>query len=206
VKSEFDKKRWQKSDPRAFFLYIKTGCQLLYGILDATISRNEGWHFGKIGQLLERADQTSRVLDVKYHILLPSTQSIGSPLDLVQWIALLKSVSAYDMYRKQNGKLTHAGISAFLILDKKFPRSMLSCLIEAEKSLQQISGSNHQNGQSSQADKKLGLLKSQLYYTDIESIFAFGLHEYLDDFQKSLNEVSTAIFETFFSFDAAHSN
>lgn len=197
VQDETDKKRWKKNDPRSFFSEIKNGCQLLYGILDATISRSDGWHFGKIGQLIERADKTSRVLDVKYHMLLPNSKDVGSPLDLIQWAALLKSVSAYDMYRKRFGKLTVHGISEFLILDKEFPRSMLSCLIHAEKSMQTITESSP--GHLNKAERTLGLLKAQLEYADINEIFASGLHEYLDDFQAKLNGVSSAIFESYFS-------
>lgn len=197
LKNGLEKKRWKKSDPRNFFVEIKKGCQLLYGIIDATISRNDGWHFGKIGQLIERADKTSRVLDVKYHMLLPTSQEVGSPFDILQWAALLKSVSAYDMYRKKNGKLTPIGISEFLVLDKVFPRSMLKCLIQTEKSIQIISGNS--TGFSNKAEKQLGMLKSQLEYTDIHDIFDTGLHEYLDNFQKKINGVSTAVFETFFS-------
>lgn len=199
VKNATEKKVWQKKDPRAFFFDIKMGCQLLYGIFDATISRNEGYHFGKIGQLLERADKTSRVLDVKYHLLLPTPDSVGSPIDLLQWVALLKSVSAYDMYRQQNGKLTPLGISQFLILDKIFPRSMLRCLIDAEQSLYAITGSK--DGYANVADRQLGILRSQLGYADIQDIFKSGLHEYLDNFQKDLNSVSFAIYNTFFSID-----
>jgi len=199
VKEEAEKKRWLKNDPREFFTEIKKGCQLLYGIFDATLSRTDGWHFGKIGQLLERADKTSRVLDVKYHMLLPSKESVGSPADLIQWTALLKSVSAYDMYRKTHGKLTPAGISDFLILDKVFPRSILRCLLHAEQSLLTISGNNE--GYTNYAEKQLGILKSGLEYADINDIFTGGLHEYLDQFQIKLNDVSSAIFETFFSIE-----
>lgn len=199
VKDEKNKKRWQKKDPRDFFIEIKKGCQLLYGIFDATISRTDGWHFGKIGQLIERADKTSRVLDVKYHMLLPDNRSVGSPLDLIQWAALLKSVSAYDMYKKRFGKLTVHGITEFLVLDKVFPRSMLRCLIHAEKSLQTITGSP--TGYSNNAERQLGLLKAQLEYADINEIFESGLHEYLDDFQAKLNIVSNAVFESFFSIE-----
>lgn len=199
VKEGLEKKRWQKKNSRDFFTEVKKGCQLLYGIFDATISRNDGWHFGKIGQLLERADKTSRVLDVKYHILLTSTEEVGSPIDLIQWAALLKSVSAYDMYRKKNGKLTPNGISDFLILDKLFPRSMLRCLMQAEQSLQVITGNTE--GFSNNAEKQLGILRSKLVFTDIEEIFKNGLHEYLDNFQKDLNLVSIAIFESFFSIE-----
>jgi uncharacterized alpha-E superfamily protein len=142
VKDEKIKKRWLRKDPRKFFIEIKRGCQLLYGIFDTSISRAEGFHFGNIGKLIERADKTSRVLDVKYHMLLPTPGSVGTSLDLLQWAALLKSVSAYDMYRKRYGKLTIMDISEFLILDKYFPRSMLHCLINAEKSLNAITGRN----------------------------------------------------------------
>lgn len=199
VKDGLEKKSWQKKDPRNFFTEIKKGCQLLYGIFDATISRTDGWHFGKIGQLLERADKTSRVLDVKYHILLPKPEAVGSPLDLLQWAALLKSVSAYDMYRKKNGKLAPMAISEFLILDKVFPRSMLKCIIQAEQSLHIITGQGE--GFSNNAEKQFGLLRSQMEYIDIKDIFDTGLHEYLDNFQKKANDVSTSIFETFFSIE-----
>lgn len=204
VKDEIEKKRWQKKDPRGFFMEVRKGCQLLYGIFDATISRNDGWHFGKIGQLIERADKTSRVLDVKYHMLLPNSSAVGSPLDLIQWAALLKSVSAYDMYRKRFGKLTVTGIAEFLILDRIFPRSMLRCLMHAEQSLQTISGSS--TGYSNNAIRQLGLLKSQLEYADINEIFNSGLHEFLDTFQAKLNVVSSAIFESYFSIDNIMNN
>jgi len=199
VKEEIVKKRWQRKDPRAFFEEIKKGCQLLYGIFDATISRTDGWHFGKIGQLIERADKASRVLDVKYHMLLPEPKSVGSPLDLLQWVAVLKSVSAYDMYRKRFGKLTISGITEFLILDKIFPRSMLYCLIHAEESLHTVTGNS--TGYSNIAERQLGLLKANMEYADINEILASGLHEYLDNFQVKLNEVSNAIFESFFSIE-----
>jgi uncharacterized alpha-E superfamily protein len=191
------KKLWKSKDPRNFFKKIKQDCQLLYGIFDATISRNEGWHFGKIGQLIERADKTSRVMDVKYHILLTTPQEIGSPLDLMQWGALLKSVSAYDMYRKTYGKLAAINIAAFLILDKKFPRSMLCCLIHAEQSLKEITGST--DGFSNEVEKKLGKLRSELEFADINEVFESGLHEYLDEFQRRLNDISTSFYNSFFS-------
>lgn len=202
VKEGLEKNRWKNKDPRNFFNEVKEGCQLLYGMFDATISRNDGWHFGKIGQLIERADKTSRVLDVKYHILLSKHNSnVGSPLDLIQWAALLKSVSAYDMYRKKNGKLNSINIAEFLILDSVFPRSMLRCLIQAEESMHTITG--NVNGHSNSAERQLGILRSQLEYADIKEIINVGLHEYLDNFQKNLNLVSMAVSERFFSIENA---
>jgi uncharacterized alpha-E superfamily protein len=204
VKDEKIKKRWLRKDPRKFFIEIKRGCQLLYGIFDTSISRAEGFHFGNIGKLIERADKTSRVLDVKYHMLLPTPGSVGTSLDLLQWAALLKSVSAYDMYRKRYGKLTIMDISEFLILDKYFPRSMLHCLINAEKSLNAITGRT--SGYTNSSEKELGLLKSQLEYTGIKEIFDSGVHEYLDNFQARLNKVSSSIFESFFSLENIMNN
>ena len=200
VKDGQDKKRRKSADLRAFFKKIKEDCQLLYGMFDATITRSDGWHFGKIGQLIERADKTSRVIDVKYHILLGNNQEVGGSLDLMQWAALLKSVSAYDMYRKKYGKLTASNITEFLILDKQFPRSMLCCLIHTEKSLQEITGSS--GGFSCLAEKKLGKLKAELEFIEITDIFEIGLHEYLDGFQKRLNEVSVSLYDSFFAAQA----
>ena len=196
VKDGLEKKRYSDQNLRSFFTEIKNGCQLLYGMYDATISRNEGWNFGKLGQAIERADKTSRLLDAKYHLLLDSPRMVGSSLDIIQWAALLKSVSAYDMYRKKYGKLTHAGIAEFLILDTEFPRSILACLMSAEQSLITLSGSSV--GFSNSAQKQLGALKSQLEFTDINDIISLGMHEYLDNFQCQLNSISSAIYDSFF--------
>lgn len=199
VKEGLETKRDADQNLRSYFTEIKNGCQLLYGMYDATISRNEGWNFGKLGQAIERADKTSRVLDTKYHLLLDSPNEVGSSIDLIQWAALLKSVSAYDMYRKKYGKLTPSNIAEFLILDREFPRSILACLIIAEQSLITLSGSSV--GFTNTAQKQLGALKSQLEYVDINDIINKGMHEYLDDIQRKLNDISWAIYNSFFSIE-----
>jgi uncharacterized alpha-E superfamily protein len=196
VKEGQEKKQYVDKNIRDFFTQIKNGCQLVYGMYDSTISRNEGWNFGKLGQVLERADKTSRVLDAKYHLLLDSPKEVGSSIDLIQWASLLKSVSAYDMYRKKYGKLSPSTIAEFLILDREFPRSILACLISAEQSLITLSGSSV--GFSNSAQKQLGALKSQMEYNDINDIIDRGMHEYLDEIQRKLNEISSAIYNSFF--------
>jgi uncharacterized alpha-E superfamily protein len=196
VKDGQEKKQCLDVNIRDFFTQIKNGCQLVYGMYDSTISRNEGWNFGKLGQVLERADKTSRVLDAKYHLLLDSPKEVGSSLDLIQWAALLKSVSAYDMYRKKYGKLSPSCIAEFLILDREFPRSILACLLIAEQSLITLSGSSV--GFSNDAQKQLGALRSQLEYIDINDIIDKGMHEYLDEIQGKLNKISSAIYNSFF--------
>ena len=189
---------WESADPRSFFNRIKKGCQVLYGLNESTLSHAEGWHFGQAGQMLERADNTSRIVDVKYHILLPSIDAIGSPIDLIHWSALLKSVSAYNMYRRKYGKLIPAKITEFLVLDREFPRSIQYCLRKAEASLREISGS-HSGGYSNPAEKKLGAIRSEMEFFDISDIILNGLHEYLDNLQIRIGDISNAIYDYYFS-------
>ncbi len=192
--------RWKDTDPRAFFFEIKQGCQLVWGLYESTITKNDGWHFSRIGRLVERADKTSRILDIKYLTLLPKSVSVGSNFDLVQWTALLKSISAFDMYKKQYGKLTSMGIIEFMIFDKRFPRSIFSCLLGVEDSLTVLADPN--SDRLNPVQRKLGLIKSQLEYSDINEIIQGGLHEYLDGLQSDLNQLSATLFDTFFSVDA----
>lgn len=204
VKQGNEQKIWHDEDPRIFFTEVKNRCLLLYGILEATIARTDAWHFGNIGKLLERADKTSRILDVKYHILLPNATEVDSALDLIQWAALVKSTSAFDMYRKKYGKLSIPHIAEFLILDQDFPRAMLRSLVIAERSLNMVSDTSTAN--LSKTAKKLGLLKSSLIYTDIDEIIKQGMHEYLDEFQQKLNEITESMYEDFFSTSKTSTN
>jgi len=188
----------KNKDPRKFFLEIRRGCLLLNGIAYTTMARTEGWHFGQTGMYLERADNTSRILDVKYHILLPSVDSVGSPVDLVHWAALLKSVNGYTQYRRGHGKINPAAIVDFLVLDRSFPRSILHCLVQSEFLLHQISGGS-QSGFKNLAEKKMGALRSEIEYADVHDLFQTGLHEYLDVFQVKVNSISESIGRSYFS-------
>ncbi len=182
-----------------FFTEVKLASHLFAGVMDATMSHNEGWHFGQIGRLLERADKTSRILDVKYYILLPSVKHVGTILDQLQWIALLRSASAYEMYRKRSQhRITPDGVAEFLILDREFPRSIQSCLLQAERSLHQITGTPHGTWQNP-VERTLGRLRSELGYITIDEIMHIGLHEFLNDLQKKINQVGDKIFENFFA-------
>ncbi|GAB4378096.1 MAG: alpha-E domain-containing protein [Elainellaceae cyanobacterium] len=184
-----------------FFADVKLSSHLFAGVMDATMSHNEGWHFGQMGRLLERADKTARILDVKYFILLPSVQDIGTTLDELQWIALLKSASAYEMYRKCQHRISPTSIAEFLILDRDFPRSIQFCLLCAELSLHKITGTNL-GMWSNPAERTLGKLRSELDFITIEDIMQNGLHESLDQIQHQINNVGRAIFETFFALRA----
>src|SRR5258708_23143602 len=108
--------------------------------MEGTMSRGEAGHFAQMGRLLERADKASRILDVKYFILLPDVADVGTPLDAIQWSALLKSASALEMYRKRHGRITPDEVATFLILDPEFPRALRFCVRGAEDSLHAITG------------------------------------------------------------------
>lgn len=181
-----------------FYNHIKVNSHLLEGIMDATLSHNEAWHFGNMGRLMERADKTDRILDMKYFYLLPKVEDVGSPIDYLQWSALLKSASAYEAYRKKFGKLDYRLISYFLIFDREFPRAILFCLMEADRSLHAISNTQVSTF-NNPAEKELGKIISQLNFNDIDDVFHHGLHEYLDDLQVRLNSFGEAVFDTFFS-------
>ncbi|MEB3289521.1 MAG: alpha-E domain-containing protein [Leptolyngbya sp.] len=190
------------SELHRFFPEVKMASHLFAGVMDATMTHNEGWHFGQLGRLLERADKTGRILDVKYYILLPAITDVGSPLDDLQWIALLKSASAYEMYRKRQYRITPRGVTEFLILNREFPRSILFCLLEAERSLHKISGTTPGTWRTD-SDRTLGRLRSELDYLTIDEIMHQGLHEFLDSLQIRLNNVGDKIFSDFFALESA---
>jgi uncharacterized alpha-E superfamily protein len=181
-----------------FFTAVKQASQLFVGTTYLTMSHNEAWHFSRLGRLLERADKTSRILDVKYFLLLPQPTDVGTTLDALHWGALLRSASAFEMYRKRYGAITPAKVVEFLLLDRSFPRSVRYCLAKAERSLHAITGAatgTWTNG----AERELGRLNAELSYADTKEVLSRGLHEYIDDLQLRLNYVSHSVFETFFA-------
>ncbi|NER79425.1 MAG: alpha-E domain-containing protein [Leptolyngbya sp. SIO1D8] len=191
-----------QSNLHVFYPEVKMSSHLFAGVMDATMSHNEGWHFGQVGRLLERADKTARILDVKYYILLPSAKAVGTPLDDLQWVALLKSASAYEMYRKCQHRIKPDRVIEFLVLNREFPRSIQFCLMTAEQSLHEISGTALGTWRT-ESDRTLGRLRSELEYLTIDEIVQQGLHEFLDGFQSRLNEVGSAVFNDFFSLQTA---
>ncbi|MFY0608085.1 MAG: alpha-E domain-containing protein [Cyclobacteriaceae bacterium] len=187
---------WQDDGQVGCFKAVQYQLQLISGIAANTMPRNQGWYFSELGQYIERADKTSRILDVKYHFLLPSPDDVGSPLDFLHWAALLKSVSGFNVYRRTHGKLSPRNIVKYLVLDRYFPRSILFCLMSLEDCLHEISGSK--KGFSNSAEKAIGNLRADLEYAEIGDIFDHGLHEYLDNLQAKLNDISRLIYERYF--------
>ena len=183
-----------------FFTQVKLSSHRFAGVMDATMTHNEGWHFGHIGRLLERADKTARILDVKYFYLLPSARWVGTPLDQIQWIALLKSASAYEMYRKCEHRITPSNVAEFLILNRQFPRSIAFCLERVQRSLHEIT-TTPRGTWCNGAERSLGRLSSQLGYLTIEDVIETGLHEFLDRMQIQINQVGNELATTFFGLE-----
>jgi len=178
------------------FRAIRLGCHLFQGITDATMSHSEAWHFVRVGRKLERSDKTSRILDVKYFILLPSARDVGTPYDDIHWSAVLKSVSGFGMYRKKHGRISPRDIVDFLLMDPDFPRSIRFCIHCADESLHAITGSPM--GSFVYASEQiLGLLRAELDFTSVEGILRGGLHEYLDSLQARMNAVDHSMLSDF---------
>ncbi len=184
-------------DPHEFYTEVKECSQLFVGIADCTYSHSEGWHFLRLGRFFERADQTSRILDVKYYILLPDPAMVGMALDTVQWLALLKSASAFEMFRKAYSSVTPQNVSNFLLLDPTFPRSVFFCLSAMEESLKQIIGPTKTIGEKSL--RKLGKMRSELEYTTIDEVISGGMHERIDALQTDFANLGKCIFSDFFN-------
>ena len=190
------------ASPFEFFGRIKQAGYLLEGVTYGTMSHGEAWNFGRLGTLIERADKTSRILDVKYYLLLPKVEDIGTPLDIGQWGTLLKSASALEMYRKQFGRLLPKHVAQFLLLDRNFPRAIRFCINRAEQSLLNITGGTTGNF-NNPPEQLLGRLRSELDYLHIDEVMDTGLHEFIDDLQGQLNDIGEAISNSFFAVAAA---
>lgn len=185
------------ADIYAFYRDIKKRGQLIDGLVEETMTQGEGYHFFRMGRLLERADKTSRVLDVKYFLLLPKVDFVGTPYDDIQWSALLRTLNALDTYRRTFGQINPANIVKLLFFDTAFPRSVLFCLNHVNESLHTLTSSPYTSYQNP-AEQAIGQLCADLSYMDLSTVFSIGLHEFIDNLQSRLNMLDNAIFKSFF--------
>lgn len=183
-----------KAPPSELLEALRFGCALVQGLCDASLSRGEAWHFTQLGRMLERADQTSRLIDVKFFLMFPATPP-SDATEEARWMALLRSASALEMYRRSHGKVLPGEVARFLIYDLEFPRSLRYCLDAASESLNALSALDGAN----EAQRRLGRLRSEFVYGDEEHFLSADLHAGLDRFQASLNGVDDAISDSFFN-------
>src|SRR6476646_7573637 len=190
-------KKLVKASPYEFFKRIIAGSHLFQGITDATMTHGEGWDFIRIGKLLERADCTSRILDIKYHILLPSGERVGGNIDTIQWMSVLRSCSALEAYRKiYFGQVAPWKVAEFVITHPEFPRSIRFSVDSLDAALHRISGSP-ETSYANEAERLSGRLRYDLDFATIADIFDYGLHEYLILTQRRLAEISRALFKIY---------
>jgi uncharacterized alpha-E superfamily protein len=188
--------------PFEFFTKVRQFGFLIDGVVSGTMSHGEAWNFGRLGAMLERADKTSRILDVKYFLLLPNVSDVGTSIDFSQWGMLLRSASALEMYRRRFGRLSPKLVAAFLLLDRDFPRAVRFCISLAERSLLAITGGTPGNF-NNRPEQLLGRLRAELEFLDIDEVMRGGLHDFIDGFQGKLNDIGDAVHEMFFQVQVA---
>ena len=176
-----------------FFDWVKLQSHQFRGVTFGTMLRDEGYQFIRLGTFMERADNTARILDVKYHTLLPSVADVGGAVDYYQWGALLRSVSAFDSYRKiYRDVITPMRVAELLILRDDVPRSLHACMNEIYEILRGLCDDSQR-----EAERAAGELHAKLHYGRTQQIIAQGLHEYLMEFLEGIGELTDEINKDF---------
>lgn len=186
-----------RRDPGMVFEWVKHRSHLLRGVTSGTMLRDEAFHFLRIGTLLERADNTARLLDVKFHALQTefhgSTGARVQEQDFYHWSGVLRSVSGFEVYHKAYREaITPERVAELLILRVDMPRSLAACMAGISANLNKVV-----NPQSADTLRRAGLLSAQLQFGRIEDIMATGLHAYLTDFLERVNDLGAGISQDF---------
>ncbi|MBK9135836.1 MAG: alpha-E domain-containing protein [Betaproteobacteria bacterium] len=188
-------------DPGAFFEWVKFRSHLSRGVTVGTMLMDEALHFLRIGTFLERADNTARLLDVKFHALTggDAREYFGSAakdtqeVDFYHWSAILRSVSGFEVYRKvYRNVIRPERVAELLILRPDMPRSLAACMNEVVANLELVA-----NTESSETLRRAGRLRSDLQYGRIDEILATGLHAYLTQFLDRVNDLGVGISRDF---------
>ena len=176
----------------ARFLRLVQECSLRFdGSAYRTMLRNDAFWFSRLGVFVERADNTARILDVKYHLLLPAHQHVGGPLDYFQWAAILRSVSALTSYHwVYRESLKPWLIADLLILNDQMPRSLASCYENMVRHLDQIA---QVYGRQGPAQRQARAVRTRLQNSDMDAIFQRGLHEFIGEFVSDNNRLGSII-------------
>jgi uncharacterized alpha-E superfamily protein len=184
-----------------FYAQVRRINQLVHGIADATMSHGEAWEFFKLGTHLERASQTARIMDVKYHTLLPKVEDVGTPVDNAHWMAILMSCSGYESFHKKRRPVPMdpaAAVAEFLLYDREFPRSIRRCVRECAKAARAAAG-HPQNREPTAAEVAIGELLAWFDARNTADIIRDGLHEALTHIVDSAIGIGNAIHASFFA-------
>lgn len=177
---------------------VKRAVETTIGLYDHTVLHDEGAEWFRCGMYIERADMTSRILDTKYHILLPSVTEVGGPLDRFQWLAVLRSASALEAFRKvYRADISGPRVAEMLIFEPAFPRSLVFCVRALGEHFHRAAALTPRTDRFP-AERILALLDLDLGALSIDRVLTRGLHEFLDGFQRQLIEVQTALTDHIF--------
>ena len=171
---------------------IKKSDMLITGIMSKNVERNLGYRFWRLGEYLERADKTSRLLNVKYYYILPEKTDIGTSIEDLQWSAILQSIDARDAFYRRYNVFSPENIIKMIVKDNVFPRSILFCLISAQKCLSEITGNT-----PSDPNNRLTHLCYKLEHINESEIMDMGLHEFIDQIQFEMNDINNSIYNYF---------
>ncbi|HZV54402.1 MAG TPA: alpha-E domain-containing protein [Rhodocyclaceae bacterium] len=176
-----------------FFDWVKFRSHLSRGVTIGTMLQDEALWFARLGTYLERADSTARILDVQARRLLTGVSDVGGAGDYYQWSALLRSVSAFEVYRRvYRDRITPLRVAELFILRDDMPRSLHKCLNEVTELLEMVA-----NRHSGETSRRAGILHAALHFGRIEDIFAKGLHEFLADFVGRIYDLSDRVANDF---------
>ena len=192
-----------QADPSRLLEWVKHRCHLFRGVLYGTMLKNEAFYFINIGTLLERADNTARILENKYEdqatLKVVSTEKSSDDsthskfFNFYHWAALLRSVSAFEIYRQiYSDQITPKQVAQLLIFNKQMPRSLVCCVNELIPLISEV-----KNQQSKEIERLLGKLKASLDYSDINEVFEQGLEEFIESFLKRINHVADEFSSTY---------
>jgi len=189
-------------DPSALFEWVKFRSHLSRGVTIGTMLKDEAFFFIRLGTFLERSDNTARLIDVKYHgaaenslLQAASTDenAIDHHMDFYHWAAILRSVSAFEIYRKvYRDVITPSRVAELLILRPDMPRSLVACMDEVCLNLEKV-----RNSRSLETERRAGLLRAEMRYGRIEDILTQGLHPYLTSFLERVNDIGGRISQDF---------
>jgi uncharacterized alpha-E superfamily protein len=189
----YDYERIQAGGVSDFLDWVKMRSHLFRGVTFGTMLRDEAYHFIRLGTHMERADNTARILDTKYHILLPSVDDVGGAVDYYQWASLLQSLSGFESYRKiYSDVIAPRRIAELLILRDDMPRSLHSCMNFIHDTLGILC-----DDQSRELERQAGELHAKLHYARTDDIMEFGLHEYLMEFLDQISELGAEVNRVF---------
>ncbi|OAI42168.1 hypothetical protein AYO38_03220 [bacterium SCGC AG-212-C10] len=177
---------------------VRQGAHLFAGTVEGTSLHDEGYFWLRVGESLERADMLTRIVDSKYHLLMESLDEVGGPIDRYQWVAVLRSVSGFEAFRRTHAAgVDAASVAAFLLLEPQFPRSLRYSLDALHESLSRATDGAEPRLRN-RSMRLISDLRTRLQYESSETLVAAGLHEYIFEVQQSLGAVSNAVHAAFF--------